>query len=418
VEANETSLHSLAAAGAFQSADTRMAERRISTQFVHAGERKDPPHGRPVATPIYASSAFTYDSMETVDKVFSGEAGDFVYTRYGNPTIAAFESAMQTLENGSAAVAYGSGMAALHAALFACDLGSGSTVLASQDLYGATFDLLYKVFGVSGVKTVTADFDDLAAVREKALATKPAAILIETISNPLLKVCDIEGVSAIAREVGARVIVDNTFASPFLSRPLDLGADFSVHSATKYLGGHADALGGVVIAKKDTDRLALVSIMKLVGGIMSVWEAHQISRGIKTLGLRVQRQCENATRIAAHFKDDPRLAKVHHPSLASDQARVAKVLRAPHAGALVSFELKDNTKDAAFRFMNTLQLCVRLTSLGDVFTGVSHSASSSHREVSPAQRRRLGITDGLVRISVGIEDADDIITDLDQALGK
>ena len=172
------------------------------------------------------------------------------------------------------------------------------------------------------------------------------------------------------------------------------------------------------MARKDADRLALVSTMKLVGGVMSVWEAHQISRGIKTLGLRVQRQCENATAIAARFRSDARLAKVHHPSLTADPALLARIVRAPHAGALVSFELKDNTKDAAFRFMNALKLVVRLTSLGDVFTGVSHSASSSHREVSPAQRKRLGISDGLVRISVGIEDRDDIIEDLDQALGK
>jgi cystathionine gamma-synthase/methionine-gamma-lyase len=396
-----------------------MAERRISTQFVHAGERKDPPLGRPVATPIYATSAYTYDSMEVVDKVFSGEAGDFVYTRYGNPTVAAFESAMVTLEAGAVACAYSSGMAALHGALFACELGPGAVVLASQDLYGATFDLLYKVFGSAGVKTVTADFDDMDAVRAKVLETKPRAILVETISNPLLKICDIAAVAALAHEVGARVIVDNTFASPFLSQPLTLGADFSVHSATKYLGGHADAMGGVVIAKHETDRLALVSIMKLAGGVLSVWEAHQISRGIKTLGLRLERQCDNARRIAGHFKTDARLARVHYPALskAVESGLMARVLRTPHAGALVTFELKDNTKDAAFRFMNALQLCVRLTSLGDVFTGVSHSASSSHREVSPAQRKRLGITDGLVRISVGVEDVNDIIEDIDQALG-
>ncbi len=397
-----------------------MAERRISTQLVHAGERKAAPLGRPVATPIYATSAYTYDSMEVVDKVFSGEAGDFVYTRYGNPTVAAFEAAMVTLEAGAVACAYSSGMAALHGALFACELGPGSVVLASQDLYGASFDLLYKVFGSAGVKTVTADFDDLVAVRTKVLETKPRAILVETISNPLLKVCDIAAVSAMARDVGARVIVDNTFASPYLAQPLTLGADFSVHSATKYLGGHADAMGGVVIAKHETDRLALVSIMKLAGGVLSVWEAHQISRGIKTLGLRIERQCDNARGIAEHFKNDARLARVRYPSLSKsvESGLMARVLRAPHAGALVTFELKDNTKEAAFRFMNALQLCVRLTSLGDVFTGVSHSASSSHREVSPAQRKRLGITDGLVRISVGIEDVNDIIEDIDQELGK
>ena len=358
--------------------------------------------------------------MEEVDRVFSGEAGDYVYTRYGNPTIAALQDALVTLEGGTVACAYGSGMAALHAALFACELAPGSTVLASQDLYGATFDLLYKVFGASGVKTVSADFNDLDAVRAKALATKPTVLLAETISNPLLKVCDITAIAAISKEVGARLIVDNTFASPFLCQPLALGADFVVHSATKYLGGHADAMGGVTIAKQEHDRLALVSIMKLAGGVLSVWEAHQILRGVKTLGLRLERQCANARQIAEHFQGDARLGRVHYPTFSAEAAQglVGRVLRAPHGGALVSLELKEGTKEAAFRFMNALQLCVRLTSLGDVFTGVSHSASSSHREVSPAQRKRLGISDGLVRVSVGIEDAEDIIRDIDQALGR
>ncbi len=390
------------------------------TDLVHAGERKAIPIGRPVATPIYATSAFSYDSMEEVDKVFSGEGGDYVYTRYGNPTIAALQDAVATLEGGAFAVAYGSGMAALHAALFACELAPGSTVLASQDLYGASFDLLYKVFGVAGIKTVTADFSDLEAVRAKVAATRPSVLLAETISNPLLKVCDIAAIAAIGKEVGARLIVDNTFASPFLCRPLELGADFSVHSATKYLGGHADAMGGVVIAKQETDRLALVSIMKLAGGVLSVWEAHQILRGVKTLGLRLERQCQNARAIAERFKDDPRLARLHYPGLSADAASglVGRVLRAPHSGALLSLELTDGTQAAAFRFMNALEICVRLTSLGDVFTGVSHSASSSHREVSPAQRKRLGISDGLVRMSVGIEDVNDLIADIDQALER
>jgi cystathionine beta-lyase/cystathionine gamma-synthase len=390
------------------------------TELVHAGERLKPPIGRPVATPIYATSAFTYDSMEEVDKVFSGEGGDYVYTRYGNPTIAALQDALATLEAGSVACAYGSGMAALHAALFACELTPGSTVLASQDLYGATFDLLHKVFGPSGVKTISADFNDLDAVRAKTREAKPAALLAETISNPLLKVCDITAIAEISKEVRARLIVDNTFASPFLCQPLALGADFVVHSATKYLGGHADAMGGITVARQEQDRLSLVSIMKLAGGVMSVWEAHQILRGVKTLGLRLERQCDNARKIAERFRNDSRLARVHYPGLSpgAEADLTGRVLRPPHGGALVSIELKDNTREAAFRFMNALELCVRLTSLGDVFTGVSHSASSSHREVSPAQRKRLGITDGLVRISVGIEDAEDIIADIDQALGR
>jgi cystathionine gamma-synthase/methionine-gamma-lyase len=224
----------------------------------------------------------------------------------------------------------------------------------------------------------------------------------------------------IAREAGARLVVDNTFASPFLCQPLALGADFVVHSATKYLSGHGDSMGGVVVARRAQDLKALVKVMKLVGGVLSVWEAHHLLRGIKTLGLRVERQCDNARELAGLLREDTRLARVHYPgrSEAAASGLLARVLRPPHAGALVSIELKDNTRAAAFRFMNALKLCVRLTSLGDVATGVSHSASSSHREVTPEIRARLGITEGLVRISVGIEDVADLHADISQALGR
>lgn len=389
------------------------------TEMVHAGERREPLRGRPVATPIYATSAFTYDSMDEVEGVFTGAGGDFIYTRHGNPTVTAFEDAMTAIEAGEASCAYASGMAALHAALFACDLAPGSTVLASQDLYGATFALLNNIFAPAGVKTVTADFNDLDAVRERARAARPKVLVAETISNPLLKVCDLAACADIAREVGARLLVDNTFASPFLAQPLTHGADFVVHSATKYLGGHGDAMGGVVVARQAHDRAALTKVMKLVGGVLSVWEAHHILRGIKTLGLRMERQCANAEDLAARLKDDPRLARVHYPTLApAPPELLARMIRPPFGGALLSIELEENTREAAFRFMNALQLCVRLTSLGDVFTGVSHSASSSHREVPPETRARLGINEGLVRISVGIEDVADLHADIEQALGK
>lgn len=397
-----------------------MSTNGLWTQMVHAGEHQKPLRGRPVATPIYATSAFTYDTMEEVEQVFTGEGGDYIYTRHGNPTIGAFEDALVTLEAGEAACAYASGMAAMHAALFACNLTPGSTVLASQDLYGATFALLNHVFAPAGVKTITADFNDLDDVRDRTLSLKPKVLLAETISNPLLKVCDLAACATVAHEAGARLVVDNTFASPFLCQPLTMGADFVVHSATKYLGGHGDAMGGVVVARLEADRAAMVRVMKLVGGVMSVWEAHHLLRGIKTLGLRLERQCDNARRLAEALKDDARLARVHYPSLspAAASGLLARTLRPPHAGALVSIELADNTREAAFRFMNALTLCVRLTSLGDVFTGVSHSASSSHREVPPDTRARLGIGDGLVRIAVGIEDAADLLRDIDQALGK
>jgi cystathionine beta-lyase/cystathionine gamma-synthase len=392
----------------------------INTQLVHAGERGAPPQGKPVSNPIYASATFIYDSMAEVDQVFSGEKQGYIYSRYGNPTVAALEEAVRVLEEGAAACAYSTGMAALHAAIFACELTPGATILASQDLYGATIDLLYKVLGSYGIKTATADFSDLKALRAKALEVEPRVLIAETISNPLLKVCDIDACAEIAREVGARFIVDNTFTSPYLCKPLQHGADFSVHSATKYLGGHADVMGGVVVARDEVDFPTLIGVMKLVGGILGVWEAHEIHRGLKTLSLRMGRQCDNALLLAKHLEKHEAVSRIYYPGLAppQNQETMKRVLRSPHAGALVSIELRENTRDAAFRFMDALTLCVRSTSLGDVFTGVLHPATASHRDIAPKRRLQLGITEGLVRISVGIEDIADIFEDIEQALEK
>jgi cystathionine gamma-synthase/methionine-gamma-lyase len=409
----------------------------LATRIVHAGERRQWPTGMPVSTPIYASATFTYDSMAEVDKVFAGEIPGYIYTRYGNPTVAALEQAMRTLESGAAACAFASGMAALHAALLACELAAGATVLVSQDLYGASLNLLTNVFGPFGVNTVTCDFDDLTLLEKKARELRPRVLLAETISNPLLKICDIPACAAIARQTGAKLIIDNTFATPYLCRPLEQGADLVVHSATKYLGGHADVMGGVVIAREQPEGAALVSVMKLAGGILGPWEAHEILRGLKTLAVRLERQCANARFIAGQLTGDPRVARVYYPALqpgtrpvgdgaqqpapghvkgAASAGRLPRILRPPHAGALVSIELADNTREAAFRFMDGLRLCVRSTSLGDVFTGVLHPATASHRDWAPARRRQVGISDGLIRISAGIEDAHDILADIRQAL--
>ena len=389
----------------------------IATRLVHAGERQPLPGGQPVATPIYATSTFTYPSMQEIDQVFSGEQPGYVYTRHGNPTLAALEQAMLAVEEGATACVYASGMAALHAALLASDLKAGSTVLASQDVYGATTNLLLTVFSSFGVKTVATDFSDIDRLREKTREVKPLVMIAETISNPLLKVCDIEAVGEIARENNARLIIDNTFASPFLCQPLKLGADMVVHSATKYLGGHADATGGIVVSRDEMDSIALLGAMKLVGGVLGVWDAHTILRGVKTLALRMERQCQNARQLAEHLSRNDRIARVYYPTLTEHGAELSKrMLRAPHGGALVSIELKEQTREAAFRFMDRLQLCVRATSLGDVFTGVLHAASASHRDLTPARRAELGIGEGLVRISVGIESIDDIIADVEQAL--
>jgi cystathionine beta-lyase/cystathionine gamma-synthase len=390
----------------------------IATHLVHAGERETPLSGQPTSTPIYASSTFTYDSMAEIDQVFGGEKAGYVYTRYGNPTVAVFEDAMRTIEGGATACAYASGMAALHAALIACELTPGAIVLASQDLYGATTNLLLTIFGSFGIKTITTDFSDLEQVRQKARETKPRVLIAETISNPLLKVCDIDTCAEIAREVGARMIIDNTFASPYLCQPLKHGADLVVHSATKFLGGHADAMGGIVVSRDETDSAALIGVMKLVGGVLSPWEAHEILRGVKTLAVRMDRHCENARALAERLRSHPRIGRVYFPGLGeTDHRAVAtRMLRESHFGALVSIELKDNRREVAFRFMDALKLCVRSTSLGDVFTSVLHPATSSHRDLSPARRKEWGISDGLVRISVGIEDRNDIIADIEQAL--
>ena len=377
-----------------------MTKPNISTRLVHAGERRALPDAMPVSTPIYASATFTYDTMQEIDQVFSGEKQGFIYTRYGNPTIAALEEAVCEVEEGAFACAYATGMAAVHAALIACDLKSGSTVLASQDLYGATTSLLNTVFANFGVKTVHVDYSDLETVRAKAREIRPQVMIAETISNPLLKVCDIEACVEIARENGARLIIDNTFATPYLRQPLTLGADIVVHSATKYMGGHGDTMGGLVISRDEMDSIALISVMKLVGGVLGVWEAHEILRGLKTLAVRMDRQCDNARALAGYLKEHERIGRVHYPGL----------------GALVSIELRDNTKEAAFRFMDALKLIVRSTSLGDVFSSVLHPATASHRDLLPARRAELGIVDGLVRISVGIEKIDDLIADIKHGL--
>ena len=390
----------------------------IATQMVHAGDSREPPLGRPTSAPIYASATYTYDSMEEIDKVFGGEIPGYVYTRYGNPTVTLLENVIRTIEGGVTACAYSSGMAALHAALFTCELAPGATVLASQDLYGATTNLLLNIFGSFGIKTITADFSNLDQVRTKARETRPQVLIAETISNPLLKVCDIDAGAGIAREVGARLIVDNTFASPYLCQPLEHGADIVVHSATKFLSGHADAMGGIAISRDDADSLALISVMKLVGGVLSPWEAHEILRGVKTLAVRMDRHCENTRTLAERLSVHSRIGRVYFPGTgaAENQAVAKRMIRAGHFGGLVSIELKENTRAAAFRFMNSLKLCVRSTSLGDVFTSVLHPATSSHRDLSPARRKALGISDGLIRISVGIESVDDIIADIEQAL--
>ena len=397
----------------------------FETRAVHSGEQRaasdDDTRGYyPISTPIHASTTFSHPDIETTDRVLGGEEPGYSYARYDNPTVHAFEEAMGALEGSGRTFAFGSGMAAMHAALAAAELTSGATVLAAEQLYGSTATLLVQVFGMSGVETRFFDCYDLDQVEKKISETKPRAVVIESISNPLLRVADVPAIAGITRAAGAALIVDNTFGTPYIQRPLEMGADIVVHSATKYLSGHGDLTAGVVAADAPYDA-AVESLRKLVGGVLGPFEAWLALRGLKTLPLRMERQCQNARKISSHLASHPKVERVNHPSLDThpDAETASRVLDA--AGGLVSFELACGSEDArssAFRFLNALKLCVKAPSLGDVYTLAIHPATSSHRELAPSRRERLGVRENLIRLSVGIEHYEDIISDIEQALEK
>ncbi len=404
----------------------------FDTRAVHSGERRignvdgqSNGNYHPTSTPIYASTTFWHPNIETTDRVLGGEEPGYSYSRYDNPTVAAFEEAMATLEDPageSRAFAFASGMAALHAAFAATELTPGATVLAAEQLYGSTAALLVQVFGAAGVETRFVDIYDLDAVEKKLAEFSPRALAIESISNPLLRVADVPGIARLTRESGAALVVDNTFGSPYLQRPLELGADIVVHSATKYISGHGDVTAGVVASGAPYDA-ALGQLRKLVGGVLGTFESWLALRGLKTLHLRMERQCENASEVATYLAAHPKIVKVNYPGLKDhpDGEVARRVLSSP--GGLVSFELatgkdREEAREGAFRFLNALKLCVRAPSLGDIYTLAIHPATSSHREFSPARRERLGVRENLVRLSVGIEHPEDVIQDIEQALEK
>ena len=399
-------------------------QRRFETRAVHSGERRGATDENgsfsPISTPIYASTTFSHRDIETTDRVLGGEQEGYSYARYNNPTVVAFEEALASLEapRGDArAFAFASGMSAMHAALTAAELGPGATVLAAEQLYGSTATLLVQIFGANGVEVRFVDAYDLRAVEKKVAQCKPRAVVIETISNPLLRVADTGGIAEISRSGGAALVVDNTFGTPCLQRPLELGADLVVHSATKYLSGHGDLTAGVVAAGPPYDG-ALDGIRKLVGGTLGTFEAWLAHRGLKTLPLRMDRQCENARLIAARLAAHPKVAKVHHPAMPDhpDSEVAGSVLS--DSGGLVSFELEAQGREAAFAFLNALELCVKAPSLGDIYTLAIHPATSSHRELSASRRERLGVRENLIRLSVGIEHPEDVISDLEGALDR
>jgi len=390
---------------------------RLATRAVHAGTRSPQPDFTPTVVPIHPSVTYYYERMEDLDGVFAGTREGYVYTRYGNPTVTALEEAVAALEEGETALAFASGMAAIHAALLATGARAGSAIVAAQDVYGATYALLDGLLRSQGVTVRFVDVADLEAVEAACAELVPVALLVETISNPLLKVADLPALAGIAHQRGAALLVDNTFATPCLVQPLSLGADAVVHSATKYLGGHGDALGGIVVTSA-ARRARLFEVLKVSGANLGPQEAWLVLRGMKTLPLRMHQHCENGLAVARWLEAHSRVSRVFYPGLPShpQHALAERLFQEQGYGGMVSFDLDGAGKREVFRFFESLRLCLPATTLGDVVTLALYPAHSSHRALSPQERARIGIGDGLVRLSVGIEAIEDILGDLEQAL--
>ncbi len=390
---------------------------KIETKVVHSGDRHKAGGYVPVTTPIYTAASYSYDTMEQLDRVFGGEEKGPSYARYSNPTTAALEELVNELENGHGALACASGMSALYLGLLAALIDRPKRVVAANALYGATTSMLMNIFSPLGIETTFADICDLADLEEVVAETKPGAIVMETISNPLLRVGAMDKIADIAKRADAPLVVDNTFATPLMIRPLELGANIVVHSATKYMAGHGDVLGGIIIAD-EANFGAITTLSRTIGPVMSPFESYLTMRGIKTMSLRVERQCSNACKVASWLATHPGVDRVYftgdpgHP----DAATITRLFPKNLYGAMLSFELKNAGREEIFAFMDRLRLIVRATSLGDVHTMMLYPAMASHRDISPKQRERLGIRDNLVRVSIGIEAAEDIIGDLEQAL--
>ncbi|HTX39569.1 MAG TPA: aminotransferase class I/II-fold pyridoxal phosphate-dependent enzyme [Bryobacteraceae bacterium] len=392
---------------------------KIHTKAVHAGDRKKAASHVPVTTPIHTATSYFYDSMAQLDRIFGQEEEGYCYARYDNPSAAALEELMCALEGGHGALACASGMAALQMAVTAALMDRPRSIVAASALYGATVGLLMNVLEPAGVAVRFADPTDIPALAAAIDEARPGCVLIETISNPLLRVGEVDRIAGLAHGVDAALVVDNTFATPLVARPLEWGADFTVHSLTKYLAGHGDVLGGVVVTSQE-HTVNLRRLSRTLGPVLGPFECYLTMRGIKTFPLRMERQCANACRVASWLSAHPKVERVYftgdpaHP----DAATIRRLFPPNLYGAMVSFELRGAGRREVFRFMDALNLVVRATSLGDVHSMMLYPVMSSHREISPKHRLRMGIRDSLVRLSVGIEAPEDILEDLEQALEK
>ena len=372
--------------------------------------------GTPLVPPLVQSVAFDYGSMDEQDAIFANEKPGWVYGRYGTPTTAALEVALAELDEVEDAVCFVSGMAAI-ATLFGVTVAAGGRIVAQEDTYGATRAMLERFAVERKAAVAFVDPTDLAAV-ERALGTTTALLYVEAISNPLLRVTDVAALAERAHAAGAQLCVDATFATPVLYRPAGLGADLVLHSLTKYINGHGDVMGGSIGGSRSEVGKLRERVMS-DGAYLPPHEAWLAIRGMRTLELRVSRQCAGALAVATHLAGHPKVARVFYPGLpAHPQHQLACDQYGDRGGGVVTFALKDDTRAAAYRFLDALTLAASATTVGDLFTEVLHPATASHRRVDPAERVRMGITDGTVRVSVGIEDPFDIVADLDQALNQ
>lgn len=392
-----------------------MTQPGFSTTAIHHGYDPREHHGA-LVPPIYLTSTFTFPSAEYGGQCFAGEASGHFYTRISNPTLALLESRLAALEGGAAAVAFGSGMGAITSTLWTL-LRPGDEILVDTTLYGCTFAFLHRGIGEFGVCVRHVDMTDLAAV-EQALHAGTRMVFFETPANPNMRVTDIAAVASLAKRAGALVVVDNTYCTPYLQRPLALGADVVVHSATKYISGHGDVTAGLAVtaSAEIAQRIRLQGLKDMTGAALSPQDAALLLRGLKTLALRLDRHCRNAMALARFLAAHPAVERVHFPGLESDPHHALAKRQMRQFGGMLAFELRGGV-EAGKRFMNALRLVSRAVSLGDAESLAQHPASMTHSTYTPEQRAAHGISEGLVRLSAGLEDEHDLLADVAQALG-
>ncbi|CEQ18274.1 methionine gamma-lyase [Paraclostridium sordellii] len=391
-----------------------LKNKKFATRAIHGGHHKDPVSGA-LTTPIFQTSTFVFDSAEQGGRRFALQEGGYIYTRLGNPTNTQLEEKVALLEGAEACMSTASGIGAISSALWTA-LKAGDHVVASKTLYGCTFALLNHGLTRYGVEVTFVDATNLDEIKA-AMKENTRVVYLETPANPDLKLIDIESVSKIAHEKkDCIVMVDNTFCTPYIQRPLEWGADVVVHSATKYLNGHGDVIAGFVVGKKEfIDQVRLFGVKDMTGAVLSPFDAYLILRGMKTLQIRMDKHSKNALEVAKFLEGHKNVIKVNYPGLESFPQRELAKKQMDLPGGMIAFEVKGGLA-AGKKLLNSLELCTLAVSLGDCETLIQHPASMTHSPYTAEERAEAGISDGLIRISVGLEDPKDIIDDLKQGL--